>query len=113
MSGLDDRERSDWMSTERDETSRLVVGTLLLLLLNEPVLDNGGGGSGIGTLLAFDLDGHVLVLLQAGGKVGFLRGLGGLGEVEGSNLADSIGLLDGGRLVRLELLEVELLDEVG
>lgn len=89
------------------------MSTLLLLLLNEPVLDNGGGGTGIGALLALNLDSHVLVLLQAGGEVGLLGRLGGLGKAEGGDVADGVGLLDGGGLVGLELLEVELLDEVG
>ena len=90
-----------------------MVSTLLLLLLNEPVLDNGGGSTGLGTLLALNLDGHVLVLLQAGGEVGLLGRLGGLGEREGGDVANGVGLLDGGGLVGLELLEVELLDKVG
>jgi hypothetical protein len=84
----------------------------LLLLLDKPVLDNGGlaGSEALGSL---NLDGQCLVLLEAGGKVGLLGGLGGLGEGEGGDLADGVGLLDGGGLVGFELLEVELLDEVG
>lgn len=87
---------------------------LLLLLLDEPVLDDGGGlGAGGTGLLALDLDGHALVLLEAAGEVGLLGGLGGLGQAEGGDVALGVGLLDGGGLVGLELLEVELLDEVG
>lgn len=69
------------------------------------------GGSG--GVLALDLDGHALVLLQASGEVRLLGGLGGGGDGEGLDLALGVGLLDGGGLVGLELLEVELLDEVG
>lgn len=91
----------------------MAVGVLLLLLLNEPVLDDGGGLACLGTLGTFYLNCHRLVLLETGGEVSLLGRLGGLGEVEGSDLADSVGLLDRGRLVGLELLQVELLDEVG
>jgi len=91
------------------------VSSLLLNLLGlEPVLNNGGGtglgGGGIGTL---DIDGHVLVLLEAAGEVGLLGGDGGLGEVEDLDVAFGVGFLDDGGLVGLELAEVELLDEVG
>jgi hypothetical protein len=90
-----------------------VVFTLLLLfLLNEPVL-NHGGLAGSGALLALDFNDHLFIFLQAGGKIGLLRRLGGLGQLEDGDLTDGIGLLDGDGLVRLELLEVELLDEVG
>lgn len=90
----------------------LVVGSGLLLLLDEPVLNNSGL-AGIKTLLALNLDGHGLVLLQAGSQISLLGGEGSLGQVEGGDLAGGIGLLDGGGLVGLELLEVELLDEIG
>lgn len=90
----------------------LVGGGNVLLVLNEPVLDNGGG-VGRNALVALNLDTHALVLLQAGGQVGLFGGLGSLGGVEDLDLADRVGLLDGGGLVGLELLEVELLDEVG
>lgn len=91
----------------------VAVGVLLLFLLNEPVLDGGGRLAGLSTLGTLHLDCHRLVLLKAGGEVGLLGGLGGLGEVEGGDLADGVGLLDRGGLVGLELLQVELLDEVG
>jgi hypothetical protein len=55
----------------------------------------------------------LLVLLEAAGEVGLLGGLRGGGGAEGLDLADGVGVLDGGGLVGLELLEVELLDEVG
>jgi len=91
----------------------LVVVVILLLLLDEPVLDDGGGLAGLSTLLTLNLDGHGFVLLQAGGEVGLFGGFGSLGKREGGDLTDGIGVLDGSGLVGLELLEVELLDEVG
>lgn len=91
-----------------------MVSTIILLLLNKPVLHNSRGLSTAGINLgALDLDSHALVLLEAGGEVGLLGRLGRLGEVEGGDLADGVRVLDGGGLVGLELLEVELLDEVG
>jgi hypothetical protein len=92
--------------------SDLVVGLLLLLGL-EPVGKSSRGASLGSGVLALDLDGHALVLLQAAGEVALLGRLGGGGGVEGLDLADGVGLLDGGDLVGLELLEVELLNEVG
>ena len=89
-----------------------LVGAGLVLLGLEPVGELGGLG-GSGGVLALDLNGHVLVLLEAAGEVGLLGGLGGLGGGKGLDLALGVGLLDGGSLVGLELLEVELLDEVG
>lgn len=92
----------------------MVPRLLLVLLLNQPVLEDRGGHGGAGNgLLALDLDRHLLVLLQARGKVGLLGRLGRLGQVEDGDLADGVRVLDGGRLVGLELLEVELLDEIG
>jgi len=93
----------------------VAVVVILLVLLDQPVLDDGlgaalGGGGGV---LALDLDGHALVLLQRGRQVGLLGRGGGLGHGEGGHLAGGVGLLDGRGLVGLELLEVELLDEVG
>jgi hypothetical protein len=86
----------------------------LLLLGLEPVGDLGGALDGLGGgVLALELDGHALVLLQAAGEIGLLGGLGGLGQAEDLDLAFGVGLLDDGGLVGLELLEVELLDEVG
>lgn len=93
--------------------SALVVGGLVVLLLDQPVLNDRGGGAGGNGLLTLDLDGHGLVLLQAAGEVGLLGRLGGLGGGEGLDLADGVGLLDGSGLVGLELLQVQLLDEVG
>lgn len=88
--------------------------SLILLLSLEPVSDLRGARGGLGRgVLALNLDGHALVLLQAASEVGLLRGGGGLGGAEGLDLALRVGLLDGGGLVGLELLEVELLDEVG
>jgi hypothetical protein len=88
---------------------------VILLLVNEPVLEDRGGGAGGlgGGVLALDLDGHVLVLLEGGGEVGLLGRLGGLGQAEGGYVAGRVAVLDWGRLVGLEFFEVELLDEVG
>lgn len=91
----------------------LVGGLTLLLLLDEPrSLLHGLGGRG-GGFLTLDLDGHVLVLLEGAGEVGLLGRSGGLGNGEGLDLALGVGLLDGSGLVGLQLLEVELLNEVG
>jgi len=91
----------------------LVVGGLLtLILLDEPVLD-GSRSTADDALVALDLDGHALVVLQRVGEVSLLWRLGRLGRCEGLDLTDSVGILDGGGLVGLELLEVELLNEVG
>jgi hypothetical protein len=86
---------------------------LVVLLVNQPVLNRGGRRAGDDGLLALDLDGHVLVLLQAVGQVGFLGRLGRLGGGEGLYLADRIRLLDRDRLVGLQFLKIKLLDEVG
>lgn len=85
---------------------------LIILLLDEPVLEDGGGGAG-GGVLALDLDGHGLVLLEGGGEVGLLGGLGGLGDAEGLDVALGVAVLDGCGLVGFQFLEVELLDEIG
>lgn len=86
----------------------------LLFLGLEPVGKSGGGaGSLLGGVLSLNLDGHALVLLEVAGEVGLLGRLGGLGLGKGLDLADRVGLLDGGHLVGLELLEVQLLDKVG
>lgn len=90
-----------------------MVGLLLFLSL-EPVgqLSNTGGRLS-GRILALDLNGHGLVGLQAIGEVGLLGRGRSLGHGENLDLALGVGLLDGGDLVGLELLEVELLDKVG
>lgn len=91
----------------------MAVGVLLLvLLIDQPVLDGGSGLAGV-TLLALDLDGHGLVLLEGGGQVGLFGRLGGLGLVECEDLALGVRLLDGRCLVGLEFFQVEFLDEVG
>lgn len=98
----------------RHMTNLVAVGVLLLVLLDEPVLDSGGGGTaGTGILLTLDLDGHALVLLERGGEVSLLGRLGGLGLLEGEDLALGVGVLDGWYLVGLELLQVEFLNEIG
>lgn len=86
---------------------------VVILLLNQPVLGDGGRLAGVGTLLALDLDRHALVLLQGGGEVGLLGGQGSLGLLELENVALGVVGLDCWYLVGLELFQVELLDEVG
>ena len=88
------------------------MSDLTLVLLDEPGGLLGGGGDVDGGL-ALDLDGHALILLQGAGEVGLLGGGGGLGGGEGLDLTLGVGVLDGSGLVGLELLQVELLDEVG
>lgn len=88
------------------------VGNLLVLLLHQPVLDDGRRRVGRHALVALHLDRHRLVLLQARGEVGLLGRGGRLGHGERGDLADGVGVLDGRGLVGLELLEVELLNEV-
>lgn len=90
-----------------------MAATFLLFIFDEPVLDRGRGLAGRRALLPLDLDRHVLVLLQARGQVRLLGRLGRLGQREGGDLPNRVGLLDRRRLVRLEFLEIELLDEVG
>jgi hypothetical protein len=91
----------------------VAVGVLLVLLIDQPVLDGGGGLAGGGGLLALNLDGQALVLLQRGGEVGLLGGLGGLGLVEDQDLALGVVGLECWCLVGLEFFQVEFLDEVG
>lgn len=91
----------------------VAVGVLLLVLLDQPVLNCGGGLAGGGGLVALYLDGHVLVLLQRGGEVGLFGGLGGLGLVEGQDLALGVVGLECRCLVGLEFFQVQFLDEVG
>lgn len=87
---------------------------LVILLSLEPVRGLGGTGGGLGgNVLALNLDGHSLVGGEVAGEVGLLGGNGGLGLVEGLDLANGVRGLDGGGLVGVELLEVQLLDEVG
>ena len=88
------------------------MGLGLTVLGLEPVGQLGGLGGG-GGVLALDLNGHALVLLEAAGEVGLLGGHGGLWRGENLDLALGVAGLDGGSLVGLELLQVELLDEVG
>jgi len=87
----------------------LVVGSLLLRLL-EPILLGRGGGASAG--LTLNLDSRVLVCLQLLGDVGLLRGH--WWRWRGELLDDALGVggLDGCRLVGLELLEVEVLDDI-
>lgn len=87
---------------------------LIILLSLEPVRGLGGTGGGLGgNVLALNLDGHGLVGGEVAGEVGLLGGNGGLGLVEGLDLANGVRGLDNGGLVGVELLEVQLLDEVG
>lgn len=89
--------------------------TLSLLLLLEPVPSRSllPAGAGSGRLGALDVDRHVLVLLERGREVGLLGGGGGLGGGEDLDVGIGVAGLEGRGLVGLELLEVELLDEVG
>jgi hypothetical protein len=91
----------------------VAVGGGLLGLLLEPVRQRRRGARGVGGLRSLNVDREALVLLEAAGEVGLLGGRGGLGGGEGPDLALGVRLLGGRGLVRLELLEVELLDEVG
>lgn len=75
-----------------------------------PVLDGGSTGLG-GLTLNLDLLG--LVCAELAGDVGLLGGSRGLGKRELLDLAFGVGSLNGGRLVGLELAEVEVLDEIG
>jgi hypothetical protein len=88
------------------------VSGFILLLGLEPVGQSGRGGGGA-RILALDLDGEALILLQAASQIGLLGGGGGLGGGEDLDLAVGVGGLDGGELVALDALEVELLNEVG
>ena len=87
---------------------------LSIILLLKPILRQGtrirlcGGGIG-----ALDFNGHGFVLLEAACQIGLLGGGRGFGSGKGLDVALGVGVLDGGGLVGLELLEVEFLDEVG
>lgn len=83
----------------------------LFLLLFEPALLNGGGLTSSG--LALDLDLLALVGGELTGEVGLLGGRGSLGESELLDVGLGVAGLDGGRLVGLELTEVQVLDGVG
>lgn len=85
---------------------------VLLLLLDQPVLDSGGGLAGV-TFLTLDLDSHALVLLEGSGQIGLLGRLGSLGLAECEDLALGVGVLDDWCLVGLKFFQVEFLDEVG
>lgn len=74
-----------------------------------PVLN---GGTGLGRL-TLNLNLLGLVCAELAGNVGLLGGSGSLGKGELLDLTFGVGGLDGGRLVGLELAEVEVLDEVG
>jgi hypothetical protein len=89
------------------------VSTVALLLLNrllEPVLLHGRR-AGLG--LALDLGHLALVGLELAGNVGLLGGGGRGGDAELLHVALGVGGLDGGRFVGFQLLEVEVLDDVG
>lgn len=87
------------------------MALLLLSGLLKPVL-LGGRGAGVSGL-ALDLRHLALVGLQLAGNVGLLGRWGSLGQGELLDVALGVGGLDGGGLVGLELLEVQVLDEVG
>lgn len=85
--------------------------SLLLFLLNEPVLLSRGGLTAGG--LALNLNVLALVGLQLIGEIGLLGGLGRLGDGELLDVSLGVTGLDGGGLVSLELAEVEVLDGIG
>ena len=86
-----------------------MVSDLLLWLL-EPIL-LWSGNTTLG--LSLELNGRVLVSLQLLGDIGLLRGSWCLWWVELEDGSLSVGSLDGGWLVGLELLEVKVLNEIG
>lgn len=86
-------------------------GSLLLPIILEPILLDGG--SLAGSSLALDLDGLGLVVLQLRSQVGLLGRWRGLGNRELVNVGVGVGSLDLGGLVGADFLEVEVLDEVG
>ena len=86
-----------------------MVSDLLLWLL-EPIL-LWSGNTTLG--LSLKLNGRVLVCLQLLGDIGLLWGSWCLWWVELEDGSLSVGSLDGGWLVGLELLEVKVLDEIG
>ena len=90
-----------------------LVSTVALLLLNgllEPVLLHGRRA---GLSLALDLGHLALVGLELAGDVGLLGGWGSGGDAELLHLALGVRGLDGGRFVGFQLLEVQVLDDVG
>lgn len=93
-----------------DTERNLVSGRSLVFLLNEPVLLNRRGLTAGGLTLNLNL--LALVGLQLVGEVGLLRRLGSLGDSEFLDVSLGVTGLDGGRLVGLQLAEVELLDGV-
>lgn len=86
-------------------------GVLLLWLLLEPMLLSDWGGTGIG--LTLQLDNLGLVILKLVGDVALLWRLWGLWCGENLDVADAVAGLDWGWLVGLELLEVQVLNEIG
>jgi hypothetical protein len=89
------------------------MSAVALLLLNgllEPVLLDGGA-AGLG--LALDLGHLALVGLELAGNVGLLGRGGSGGDAELLHVALGVRGLDGGRFVGFQLLEVEVLDDVG
>lgn len=89
------------------------MSRLVVFLGLEPVGEGSSALAGLGGILTLNLDGHALVLLQVAGEIGLFGGGRGFGHGEGLDLALGIGLLDNGGLVGLELLQVEVLDEIG
>ena len=85
-------------------------GNALVLLL-EPVLL--GQHSVVLALGALNVDCLCLVCLELVRDVGLLGGSGGLGDSELLDVALGVGGLDGGRFVGFQLLEVQVLDDVG
>jgi hypothetical protein len=89
------------------------VSAVALLLLNrllEPVLLHGRRA---GLSLALNLGHLALVGLELAGNVGLLGGGGSGGDAELLHVALGVRGLEGGRFVGFQLLEVEVLDDVG
>lgn len=85
-------------------------GRSLFLLLDQPALLSRSGLTG--GRLALDLDFLALVGTQLVGEVGLLGRLGSLRDGELLDVGFGVTGLGGGRLVSLDLTEVELLDGV-
>lgn len=98
-----------FVTAPRSDVNTLVMDNLLLWLL-EPILLWSGNTT---LRLSLKLDGRVLVCLQLLGDIGFLWRGWCLWWVELEDGSLSVGGLDGGWLVGLELLKVEVLDEIG
>lgn len=94
-----------------DRKGNLVGSSSLLFLLDEPALLDGSGLTSGG--LALNLNHGLLVGGELTGKVGLFGGSGSLGESKLLDVGIGVASLDGGGLVGLELVDVQVLDGVG